>query len=114
LAFPLFLLAVSAWVMANSVSREQGSAAADPERVRMLKVYQEHCQSCHGKEGRSKFPELNLADQEWSYGKGLDDIGENIREGIKGTSMMPFKYKLSEQEISSLAKYVASLHEDSR
>lgn len=81
------------------------AAAADESP----KVYAAKCQSCHGVDGKSPFPELSLADDKWIHGGSLAEVTKVIVNGVPGKAMVGFKDQLTKQEIDALAKYVRAL-----
>ena len=78
-------------------------AAASPATVA---VYKTKCQSCHTATGAAPLEPLNFADGKWTHGSRPAEIARVITEGVPGTAMLPFKDKLTPQEIANLAAYV--------
>ena len=73
-------------------------------------LYQEHCASCHGKDGTGvrEFGGPNLKDAIWLYGDDYNTIYDVIYNGRAG--VMPYwKDKLSDSTIRQLAVYVHQL-----
>ena len=73
------------------------------------KIYTAKCQTCHGVEGKSPFPDLSLVDDKWLHGGSVAEITKVIEEGVSGKAMAPFKSQLTKDEIDALAKYVRAL-----
>lgn len=73
------------------------------------KTYEIHCRSCHFPEGKSPIKRMKLNDDAWEHGGTLEEIETGITDGIDATQMMPFKEKLSPEEISAVARYVKNL-----
>jgi len=76
-------------------------------------VYEAKCATCHGKDAKSatkagqmtKSPDLTL--KEWKSGTELADVEKLL---VEGAGKMPkYQGKLSESEISAVAKYVREL-----
>jgi mono/diheme cytochrome c family protein len=67
------------------------------------------CQACHGKEGKTVMPDMSFVGREWKHGTATDDMIKVITNGVPGTAMMPFKGRLTEEQIRDLARYVRSL-----
>jgi mono/diheme cytochrome c family protein len=68
--------------------------------------YKASCQACHLADGKGLIPDMSFLDGQWKHGSTPQAIAKTIREGVKGTLMLPFKDKLSEEEIVELAKLV--------
>jgi mono/diheme cytochrome c family protein len=68
--------------------------------------YKATCQPCHMADGNAALKPMNFADGEWKHGTTTQALAKVISEGVPGTAMMPFKTRLSQQEILALAKYV--------
>jgi mono/diheme cytochrome c family protein len=84
-------------------------AQAAEEKVDAAAIYKQRCLLCHGPEGKAPLPEMSFVDRAWKHGTSLKEVMETIREGVKGTAMLPMKRQLSEAQIEALAKYVRSL-----
>ena len=74
------------------------------------KLYDKHCDKCHGKDGRAKTVRgkmvgaRNLTDEKWQESATDEKIAEAIK---KGPDAMPaFEKKLSAAEIDALVAYV--------
>jgi cytochrome c oxidase cbb3-type subunit 3 len=81
-------------------------AGADDDPAR---IYATKCQTCHGVDGKSPFPDLSLVDDKWLHGGSVAEITKVIEEGVTGKAMAPFKSQLTKEQIDALAKYVRSL-----
>ena len=85
-------------------------AAAQTNRTPTTKeLYASNCQACHGPDGKSPMPEMAFVGRAWKHGTKTADMIKVITSGVPGTVMMPFKGRLTEQQIKDLAKYVRSL-----
>jgi len=69
-------------------------------------LYKLHCQMCHGASGKAPLPEMAFVGRDWKHGTSSAQMAKVIAEGVKGTPMMPFKGKLTPEQIAALAKYV--------
>lgn len=69
-------------------------------------LYKTNCQMCHMPDGNAAIKQMNFADGEWIHGSDLEQIKKVITNGVPATAMMPFKDRLSPEEIEALAKYV--------
>jgi mono/diheme cytochrome c family protein len=90
---------------AETGQTQKKSAAA----LKAEENYKMHCLACHLADGKGLTPDMSFTDGEWKHGSTPDALAKTIREGVKGTLMLPFKDKLSEPEIVELAKLVKSL-----
>lgn len=97
----------------------QKPAAAEPSRRAQAsatstaletgtKVFERACQVCHGTRGTGTRMARPL-DQSGFYADTVEQIAEIVRDGISGTTMQPFKGRLTEDEILAVAQYVDSL-----
>ena len=86
----------------------------DPELSNFIasagnQLFADNCATCHQAGGQGKigfFP--NLADDDWLYGGGLENIQATLIQGRRGY-MPPFGEALSSVQIDQLAHYVLSL-----
>jgi mono/diheme cytochrome c family protein len=69
-------------------------------------LYKSKCAPCHLADGNAKTPSMNFADGNWQHGSSLQQVADVIRNGVKGTAMLPFKSKLTDDQIVALAKHV--------
>jgi mono/diheme cytochrome c family protein len=77
---------------------------AKPSDVAAL--YKLHCQVCHGANGNAPLPEMAFVERDWKHGTSSAQMAKTIAEGVTGTPMMPFKAKLTPEQIVALAKHV--------
>ncbi len=104
-------------IVAAVVAAVSGYAAAEPPPLTQAtapteatkKLYASTCQACHGPDGKSPMKEMAFVGREWQHGTKTSDMIKVITSGVPGTVMMPFKGRLTEQEIKDLARYVRSL-----
>jgi len=85
----------------------QSTTPAASEETKKLYVAQ--CQACHGPNGKAMLPDMAFVDRAWKHGTSTADMAKVITEGVPGTMMMPFKGRLTEEQIRDLARYVRSL-----
>ncbi len=77
-----------------------------------VKVYATHCKACHGENGKptelgAALEARDLTDTKWLSTVTDEKIIKQIEDGTP-EKMMPFKAKLSKEEISSLVPVVRS------
>jgi len=78
------------------------------ENVSSRSLYNIHCASCHGRDGRSNTTKGRETDADDITG-GIS-TAKTVRVVTNGRGDMPgFKRKLSAAQISSIARYVATL-----
>lgn len=71
-------------------------------------LYETHCQSCHGVDGRSPVAGMSFVGREWKTKTAAEAV-KVITGGVPGTAMLPFEGKLGKGEIAALARYVRAL-----
>lgn len=98
-------LAMSGYIAAEPPPLTQATKPTEATK----KLYASNCQACHGVDGKSPMPEMAFAGREWKHGTKTADMIKVITNGVPGTVMMPFKGRLTEQQIKDLAAYVRSL-----
>lgn len=96
-------LSVLAVITALLVAPATGSAQA---KVDAPALYKARCLLCHGATGDAKAKNASFADGVWVHGSSVAEISKVIRDGVKGTAMLPFKSKLNDAEVDALAKHV--------
>ena len=95
-------------------ARPYAAIVKDPELSNFIasagnQLFADNCATCHQAGGQGKigfFP--NLADDDWLYGGGLENIQATLIQGRRGY-MPPFGEALSSVQIDQLAHYVLSL-----
>ncbi|MEM9014935.1 MAG: cytochrome-c oxidase, cbb3-type subunit III [Pseudomonadota bacterium] len=78
--------------------------------VRAAPLYEQHCVTCHGADGRGDQTQgaPNLTDAIWLYGGDRRDIRQSLLYGRQG--VMPYwTDRLTDEQITALAVYVHSL-----
>src|SRR5262245_61692396 len=92
----------------HTPENEKNPLAGKPSAISAGRgLYSQTCQSCHGGEGRGdRAPALSTG----TFRRGSKDgeIFLNIRNGISGTAMPPFR-RLSSPQIWQLVSYIRSL-----
>ncbi|MGH9314067.1 MAG: c-type cytochrome [Vicinamibacterales bacterium] len=85
------------------------AAAQKPAaKIDAPELYKTHCQACHGPDGNSPLEPLSFVDTAWKHGSRLQDIVKIMTNGVEMTPMLPFKEKLTKEEILAIAKLVRS------
>jgi cytochrome c553 len=89
-------------------------ASAEPEMTgawleNTAAIFEDRCSICHEEDGNSDVEKLNLVDRIWQHGGTIEQIEVTIRDGIPETKMKPQAGKLTDEEISDLARYVKYL-----
>jgi mono/diheme cytochrome c family protein len=84
----------------------QPAAQTPPSASATATLYKSKCAACHLANGAAKVPSMNFADGVWQHGSSEKQVADVIRNGVKGTAMLPFKSRLTEEQVVSLAKYV--------
>ena len=90
--------------------------AKDAESVEAgKKLYQLHCASCHGPQGKgdgglalSGGTPADLTDDAWDYGSTDGEIFVVIRDGVS-SDMLAYKEKLTEKQIWQVVNFIRSL-----
>lgn len=93
------------WALAAAVACSAAARADDEPTARL---YTSHCQGCHGIDGKSPIPDMNLADGRWTHGNKLEDMIRVIENGVPGKAMIAFKELLTREQIEALARLVQS------
>jgi len=97
-------ISASSATSASSVSSPLTRVAQGPDTATLFRV---HCQMCHGASGKALIPEMAFVGRKkWKHGTKSADMVKVITDGVKGTPMMPFKSKLTADQIKALARYV--------
>ena len=77
-------------------------------------IFFKHCKTCHGDKGDGKTfaanvlspPPKNLTSEKSKKELTEKRMIESVAEGRKGTAMMPWKSRLSKQEIQEVVNYI--------
>jgi len=90
------------------------AAQTPPAPADTAALYKSKCAPCHLANGDAKTPSMNFADGVWHHGSSVKQVAEAIRNGVKGTAMLPFKSKLTDDQVVALAKYVRTFDQSLR
>lgn len=84
--------------------------AADHEATEIgSRIFANNCAVCHGADGRGAPGFPNLADDDWLYGGGPEQVLASVRHGRNGI-MPPLGAVLGEQGVAQVAAYVYQLN----
>lgn len=119
----VFLIAASAIIVEAQGPRRNTEAqkiknpvASDAESIEAgKKLYQRHCASCHGPQGKgdggmalSGGTPSDLTDETWDYGSTDGEVFVAIRDGVS-SDMQAYKEKLSEKQIWQVVNFIRSI-----
>ena len=103
LAFPLIVAASIAFAVSPSF--------AATKKINGASIFMEKCSMCHGMNGKGyaaiKTPDFT--DPKWQAAHPDKELMNAIKNGVKGTAMVSFEGKLSQQEMAAVLKYIRSL-----
>ena len=88
----------------------QTAKPAPVSKERAVELYTTNCQLCHGPEGTGT-PLIKgsaFVGRKWKHGVTQAAVVKTITNGVPNTPMLPFKEKLTPQEITALASLVRS------
>jgi cbb3-type cytochrome c oxidase subunit III len=108
-----FRMMISLFVLAGAALLLASSAFAAPAKPDGKAIFNEqHCSMCHGPDGKgfAAIHTPDFTDPKWQASKTDKQLLDAIKNGVKGTAMMPFEGKLSDAEIHALVDYVRSLN----
>lgn len=71
------------------------------------KLYEKHCQSCHGESGKGGIGP-DLTDPLWLHGNTDGEIFNVVTQGIEGTAMRGFEKELTKEMRWHLVNYLKS------
>lgn len=97
-------------VVVGAVTYFSGTPVSKAADIDAKKLFMTHCKICHGEDGHPTDLGLGLgarefADQEWQAKTTDEQIIKQINEGTP-EKMMPFKEKLSQEEIKALVPVI--------
>lgn len=123
LAFSVFAF-ITAWAIASAQEPHRNPEAQklknpEPKNDESIeagkKLYQRHCASCHGPQGKgdggmalSGGTPSDLTDETWDFGSTDGEIFVSIRDGVSA-DMLAYKDKLNEKQIWQVVHYLRSL-----
>lgn len=123
----LVILAAALWLVnpANNAQEARRNLEAqklknpEPQNDETIeagkKLYQRHCASCHGPQGRGDGSQAlaggtpsDLTDETWDYGSTDGEIFVAIRDGVSA-DMLAYKDKLTDKQIWQLVTFIRSI-----
>ena len=108
----LFIFAVPFFVTIGMYVSTPPACAQEGEEINPKKLFEYHCSTCHGNDGKGtkrghELKAPNLADAKWQSSKKDEEIVNSI---TNGKNKMPrWSDKLKPEEIQALTKYVRKL-----
>jgi cbb3-type cytochrome c oxidase subunit III len=125
----LFVVIVATWLWPSPLAQEtrrnpEAQKLKNPEAkteesiASGKKLYQLHCASCHGPNGKGDGSlalaggtPSDLTDDKWDYGSTEGEIFVVIRDGVS-SDMLAYKEKLSEKQIWQIVNFIRSIGPD--
>lgn len=110
-ALRTILVAGSCWLAsAAPVPAQDVKPKETVSREAAEELYGKTCQACHGPSGTGSPLTKGSAflGRKWKHGSRQADVVKTITNGVPGTMMLPFKDRLSPDEIAALASLVRS------
>jgi mono/diheme cytochrome c family protein len=109
----LLLCGVCVVTIAVAMSADTVSAQAKPAAVtkaEAVALYNTHCQICHGAGGTGSplMAGSAFVGRKWKHGTTPQAIVKTITNGVPQTAMLPFKGRLTPEEIAAVATLVRS------
>ena len=103
-------VATSFAVVTGLVTFFSGTTASKAADIDANKLYQTHCKTCHGADGKTTelgagLGARDFTDPNWQAKATDEQIIKQINDGTP-EKMMPFKEKLSQDEIKALVPVV--------
>ena len=100
-------------IAAGAIGAAGLSAQAKPDAIakaQSVVLFNTHCQICHGAGGTGSplVPGSAFVGRKWKHGTTPQAIVNTITNGVPQTPMLPFKGRLTPQEIAGLATLVRS------
>jgi mono/diheme cytochrome c family protein len=106
--FRLLALTFLVWGLIAFVASQSFAAK---EKIDGGGIFREKCSMCHGIDGKGyaaiKTPDFT--DPKWQAAHTDKELMNAIENGVKGTAMVAFKGKLSQQETTAVLRYIRSL-----
>ena len=115
-AFSSKYLLVGACLFVFSLAFQAGISSFGTPAVNGAAIFKKNCMMCHGADGKgfSALKTPNFTDPKWQSSIKDKDMREVIKNGKKGTAMLPFGNTLNEGEISAVMAYIRSLNSAKR
>ena len=98
-------------VVAGSIAYLSSLSFAANKKADGAGIFRQKCSMCHGISGKG-YPAIktpDFTDSKWQAAHSDKELRDAIENGVKGTAMVSFKDKLSQQEITAVLKYIRSL-----
>jgi putative heme-binding domain-containing protein len=96
-----------ALTLAASGSLEAQEGRYEPTDIEYgARLFSMHCIACHGENG-DLVPQVNLRSGQFPRSPSDRDLGDNIKNGLPGTAMVPTGY--TDTEITALVAYVRNI-----
>ena len=98
-------------IVAGTIALAASPSFAAAKKIDGANIFTEKCSMCHGIDGTG-YPAIktpNFTDPKWQAAHPEKERLNAIENGVKGTAMVSFKGKLSQQEITAVLKYIRSL-----
>jgi mono/diheme cytochrome c family protein len=93
--------AFSAMVWTTAVHGQAGG------KIDAAQLYKDHCFACHQDGDSQIMPNMSFKDGVWVHGSSVKEVVNTITNGsTTNPAMMPFKDRLTPEQIEALAKYV--------
>ena len=94
----------------RAAAQDKETPAVPVPRATAVELFTANCQICHGPSGTGTPLTAGSAfvGRKWKHGSRLADVVNTITNGVPGTMMLPFKGKLSPEQITALAALVRS------
>lgn len=86
-------------------------AYAAPKKSEGKSIFREKCSMCHGigGEGYPAIKTPNFTDPKWQSAHSEKERLNALENGVKGTAMVSFKGKLTQEQMKEVLKYIRSL-----
>jgi cytochrome c oxidase cbb3-type subunit 3 len=94
----------------NHAGAQEAKRTAPVPRAKAVELYTAHCQICHGPDGKGTklMKDSAFVARKWKHGTTVEQMQTTISNGVAGTMMLPFKGKLTAEEVAALAALVRS------
>jgi mono/diheme cytochrome c family protein len=105
-----FFTAPSFVVVLSTITCFPAVSMAKTAKIDAMKLYNKHCNACHDKNGRptdfgKELETTDFTDKNWQSNTADEKIMKQIADGTP-EKMMPFKDKLSGDEIGALVPVI--------
>ena len=107
-----FFVVTSLVIAVNAISHFSEMSTAMAAKINAMKLYNKHCNACHDKKGKptdfgKELGTTDFTDTKWQISATDEKIVKQITDGAP-EKMMPFKEKLSADEIGALVPLIRS------